>query len=67
MVLLNRLEIVNYEGFKKFRPYAILLAFFISAILTGGGDPFNQIILAIPLTLLYETGIILIRLFKTLK
>ncbi|QER41427.1 twin-arginine translocase subunit TatC [Thermodesulfobacterium sp. TA1] len=67
MVLLSRLGIVDYKGFKRFRPYAILIAFFLSAILTGGGDPFNQIILALPLTLLYEIGIILVRMFKPLR
>lgn len=62
MIALNKLQIITLNQFKKLRPYAIVSAFLISAILTGGGDPFNQIILAIPLTLLYEIGIIFIKI-----
>lgn len=67
MVALNKLQVINLDQFKKFRPYAIVLAFLISAVVTGGGDPFNQIILAIPLTLLYEIGIIFIKITSLRK
>ncbi len=60
--LLNKLEIVNLEQLKKFRPYAIILAFVFASIITAGGDPLYQILLALPLTVLYEIGIILIKL-----
>lgn len=62
LFLLSKLDLVNSSQLKNFRPYAIILSFFIAAILTSGIDPLNQILLAIPLTLLYEIGIILVRL-----
>ncbi len=45
------------------RKYAILLAFFIAAVLTPTPDIFNQCLMAIPLILLYEAGILAIRIF----
>lgn len=62
LFLLSKLDLVNSVKLKSFRPYAIILVFFISAILTSGIDPLNQILLAVPLTLLYEVGIILVKL-----
>jgi len=62
LFLLSKLDLVTSKQLKSFRPYAIILAFFIAAILTSGIDPLNQILLAIPLTLLYEVGIILVKL-----
>lgn len=64
LVLLAKLGLINSENLKKFRAYAIILAFLISAILTSGTDPLNQILLALPLTLLYEIGIILVRIIE---
>ena len=60
--LLNKLGIVSLDQLKKFRPYAIILSFLVSSILTAGGDPLYQILLALPLTVLYEVGIILSKL-----
>ncbi len=61
LFLLSKLDLVNSAQLKNFRPYAIIFFFFIAAIVTSGSDPLNQIILALPLTLLYEVGIILVR------
>ncbi|PMP66636.1 MAG: twin-arginine translocase subunit TatC [Thermodesulfobacterium geofontis] len=67
LFLLSKLDLVNSSQLKNFRPYAIILSFFIAAILTSGIDPLNQILLAIPLTLLYEVGIILVKLGEIRK
>jgi len=67
LFLLSKLDLVTSKQLKNFRPYAIILAFFIAAILTSGIDPINQILLAIPLTLLYEVGIILVKLGEIKK
>jgi len=64
MLLLAKLDLVTIDQFKRFRPYAIILAFVIAAVVTGGTDPLTQILIALPLTLLYEVGIILIRISK---
>ena len=62
LLLLSKLDLVNTQQLKRFRPYAIISAFLLAAIFTGGADPLNQILLALPLTLLYEVGIILVKL-----
>ncbi|PMP93929.1 MAG: twin-arginine translocase subunit TatC [Thermodesulfobacterium geofontis] len=67
LFLLSKLDLVNSSQLKNFRPYAIILSFFIAAILTSGIDPLNQILLAIPLTILYEVGIILVKLGEIRK
>jgi len=60
--ILKSLEIVSLEDLKRFRPYAVILSFVIASILTSGSDPIYLILLALPLTFLYETGIILVKL-----
>jgi len=61
LLLLSKFDIVSLEQLIRFRPYAIILAFVIAAVVTGGADPLTQILIALPLTLLYEVGIILVR------
>ncbi|MDR3502424.1 MAG: twin-arginine translocase subunit TatC [Legionella sp.] len=55
---LVRLTLVDIDTLKKIRPYVIVAAFIIGMLLTPP-DVFSQIMLAVPLCLLYETGIIL--------
>jgi len=47
----------------KNRKYAILVNFIIAAVLTPTPDVFNQTLMAGPLIVLYELGIISARLF----
>jgi len=54
---LSKLGIVSVAGFRRNRKYAILLAFIISAIFTP--DVISQCMMAIPIVLLYEVGIII--------
>ena len=49
------------------RKFAVLLAFIVAAILTPTPDIFNQVLMAGPLLLLYEIGIISARLFGRRK
>lgn len=55
---LVRLTLIDVATLKKIRPYVIVAAFIIGMLLTPP-DVFSQIMLAVPLCLLYETGIIL--------
>ncbi|USQ13855.1 twin-arginine translocase subunit TatC [Legionella lytica] len=55
---LVRLTLLDVDTLKKIRPYVIVAAFIIGMLLTPP-DVFSQIMLAVPLCLLYETGIIL--------
>jgi sec-independent protein translocase protein TatC len=57
-LVLVRLNLINVATLKKIRPYVIVGAFILGMLLTPP-DVFSQIMLAVPLCILYEIGIIL--------
>ncbi len=63
ITILARLGIVNAKMLARNRKYAVLGAFIAGAILTPTPDWFNQTLMAGPLVLLYEVGIISARIF----
>ena len=62
MYVLAVLGIVNARGFSRFRRLWLVVAFVIAAAITPTIDPLNQAIVAGPLIVLYELGILLARL-----
>ena len=64
VIVLVRLRIVTIEKLKAARSYVIVGAFVIGAIFTPP-DVISQLMLAIPLWLLYELGIVLARIIGT--
>ncbi|MNO01677.1 Sec-independent protein translocase protein TatC [compost metagenome] len=54
--------LVSVEKLKQIRPYVIVGAFVIAAIVTPP-DVMSQLLLAVPLCLLYEVGLLLAPLF----
>jgi sec-independent protein translocase protein TatC len=62
MFVLARLGVVTPRLLSGFRRYAIVLAFVIGALITPTPDPFNQSLVALPMIVLYELGIVLSRL-----
>ncbi len=62
VMVLNHVGIASLEGLKKARPYMIVGAFVIAAIFTPP-DVLSQILLALPLVLLYQAGIWLVQIF----
>lgn len=60
VVILNRMGLVSIARLKSARPYIIVGAFIVAAIITPP-DILSQIMLAIPLAILYEFGIFLCR------
>ncbi|HYR05626.1 MAG TPA: twin-arginine translocase subunit TatC, partial [Gallionella sp.] len=56
VVLLVRMGLVSVEKLREIRPYVIVGAFVVGAIFTPP-DVVSQFMLAIPLWLLYEAGI----------
>ncbi|MBU3953057.1 MAG: twin-arginine translocase subunit TatC, partial [Proteobacteria bacterium] len=58
-----RMGLVTVPFLKKNRKYAILIIFIAAAILTPGPDVISQLIMAGPLMILYEIGIIGARIF----
>ena len=63
ITLLARMGIVTPAMLSRNRKYAILGAFIAAAILTPTPDAFNQTLMAGPLIILYEVGIICARIF----
>jgi sec-independent protein translocase protein TatC len=61
VVLLARFGIADVDRLKSARPYVIVGAFIVAAIFTPP-DVISQLLLAVPLCLLYEVGIQLARL-----
>jgi sec-independent protein translocase protein TatC len=60
MFFLERVGILTAEDFRSKRKFAILIMVTAAAILTPGPDIFSQCMLAVPMILLYELGIIMI-------
>lgn len=56
---LTKLGILTPAFMKRYRKHAIVIIMFLAAILTPGTDPVSQIILAVPLVLLYEISILI--------
>lgn len=62
VIVLVRVGIVSVEKLKEIRPYVVVGAFVIAAIVTPP-DVVSQLLLAIPLCLLYEIGLIVAPMF----
>jgi sec-independent protein translocase protein TatC len=63
LTILARMGVVTPKMLARNRKYAILGAFIAAAILTPTPDMFNQSLMAGPLILLYEVGIVCARIF----
>jgi sec-independent protein translocase protein TatC len=59
---LARLGIVSPQQLSRFRKYSIVLNAIIAAVVTPTPDPFNMMLVMIPLVILYELGALLARL-----
>jgi sec-independent protein translocase protein TatC len=54
---LSKLGILKPSFMRKYRRHAIIVILILAAFLTPGADPVSQIILAVPLVVLYEISI----------
>jgi len=59
---LAKVRVVSPQRLASLRKYAIVGAFALGAVITPTFDPVNQTLVAVPLILLYEVGILLARL-----
>lgn len=59
---LTKLGILTPQFMKKYRKHSIVIIMIAAALLTPGTDPVSQIILAVPLVLLYEISIFISKL-----
>jgi sec-independent protein translocase protein TatC len=62
VVVLVRMGIVPLAKLREIRPYVIVGAFVISAVVTPP-DVLSQLLLAVPMTLLYELGLLVARFY----
>lgn len=67
ILFLTKMGIVTPKMLAKNRKYAILIAFILAAILTPTPDAFNQSLMAGPILVLYEAGIIISKIFSREK
>ncbi|HDH01065.1 MAG TPA: twin-arginine translocase subunit TatC, partial [Nitrospirae bacterium] len=67
ILFLTKLGIVSPQTLAKNRKYAVLVAFILAAILTPTPDAFNQTLMAGPIIILFEAGIIISKIFARKK
>lgn len=61
MFVLAKLRIVNAKMLGSIRRYVVVGAFIVAAVVTPTPDPFNQILVVVPILVLYEIGALLTR------
>jgi sec-independent protein translocase protein TatC len=60
MLFLTLIGVFTAADFRAKRKFAVLIIVIAGAVLTPGQDPFSQLMLAVPMILLYELGIMLV-------
>jgi len=63
IIFFTKMGFVTPQTLAKQRKYAVLIAFVVAAILTPTPDVFNQTLMAVPMIILYEVGILMSRIF----
>ncbi len=63
MFVLAKIGIVSPAKMVEWRRYAYLMLTIVAAVITPSTDPINMAIVAIPLVILYEAGVIISRIF----
>lgn len=63
MFILAKIGIVSPQKMRQWRRYAYLCLVILAAIITPSTDPINMAIVAIPLVILYEAGVIISSIF----
>ncbi len=63
MFILAKINLVTPQKMASIRKYAFVVILIISAVITPSTDPVNMAIVAVPLYILYEFGIIISKIF----
>lgn len=61
---LSSIGILTPKFMRKYRRHSIVIIMILAAILTPGTDPVSQLLLAIPLVILYEISILVSKIFQ---
>lgn len=64
MIFMAKIKILPRSFFEKNRRYALLVISIIAALLTPTPDVFNMMLMGLPLYMLYEVGIIALKLLR---
>jgi sec-independent protein translocase protein TatC len=64
MMALGKIGIVKSRSLSKTRRYAILVVAIAAAVITPTPDVYNMMLLAVPMYILYEAGIILMKIVE---
>jgi len=67
LLILGRAGLVGYRGLAKNRKYALLINSIMSAVLTPTPDAYTMLLMMIPMQILYEVSIWLVRIFGKKK
>ncbi|MBI5018552.1 MAG: twin-arginine translocase subunit TatC [Deltaproteobacteria bacterium] len=60
---LAKMGLITHRLLSKNRGYALVIILIVAAVLTPTGDPFNQLLMAGPLYILFEISIVVARVF----
>jgi len=63
LTLLAMMGVVDYKFLSKYRRHAIIVNVIIAAFVTPTGDPFNLALMALPMMVCYELGVLCARIF----
>lgn len=63
-VILTKIGVVNHVMLRKGWRFALVAVMIAAAVITPTPDPANMLLVAVPLYLLYELGVILSRVFR---
>ncbi|MBI5068987.1 MAG: twin-arginine translocase subunit TatC [Deltaproteobacteria bacterium] len=61
IAFLSIVGIVDYKFLAKYRRHAVIVNVLVAALVTPTGDPFNLALMAVPMIVFYEVGILLAR------
>ena len=67
MFFLAKIGVLKPQWVSKYRKVAYIVAFVAGAIITPTFDPLNQSLVAVPIIILYEIGIILAKIARRNK
>ena len=63
VVLLYRMGVISFAQLAAARPYVVVASFIVAAVITPP-DVLSQILLAVPMILLYEGGLLVCRVVR---
>lgn len=66
-MFLTRIGLISPQLLASKRKYALLIMFIVGAVLTPGPDPVSQLLMAVPMYLLYEVSILVSRFVRAKK